>query len=96
MAAACQFEKLTSIAAPHILENIFLSMDHTSFLNCFEVCKTWNDILKSESFKRKARPVFTKDLQKELEHIDWSGNNDWWFGDTKEIIKRIISSGLVG
>ena len=52
------FDTLLSKNVPHILENIFFSLDFESFKACFEVSKTWNTLLKSEMFHKKAQGAF--------------------------------------
>ena len=47
---------------PHIIEMIFLSLDYKSLKVCFEVSNTWNELLTSESFQRKATSVFQYEL----------------------------------
>ena len=82
----CPFDTLFTKNVPHILENIFLSLDFESYTECLEVNKTWNRMLTSQSFKKKAKLEFP-DLQKEL----WLAS--MWGKDEK--VRRIISSGLV-
>ena len=87
MAAACEFDRLIKRNVPHILEKIFLSLDSKSFMNCFEVSKSWNDLLTSESFQRKGKPIFSEDLEEKLQKAADEGNSDE--------VRKILSSGLV-
>ena len=82
----CPFDTLFTKNVPHILEDIFLSLDFESYTECLEVNKTWNRMLTSQSFKKKAQLEFP-DLQKEL----WLAS--MWGKDEK--VRRIISSGMV-
>ena len=56
--ASCAFDTLFTRNAPHILEAIFLSLDYESFHSCLMVNKTWNQLLTSESFKKRGKQVF--------------------------------------
>ena len=58
------FDLLFKRNVPHILEKIFLSMDYDSFKSCLMVSKMWNQLLTSESFKRKGKSRFDKWLFK--------------------------------
>ena len=66
MAALGEFDRLNTNRVPHILENIFLSLDCRSLMNCLEVSKCWNDLLTTKSFLRMGKSVFCEDLQKML------------------------------
>ena len=52
------FGKLFDRSVPHILEKIFFSLDYDSFMVCAKVCKTWEGLLSSASFKAKASELF--------------------------------------
>ena len=84
MAAACEFDKLFTKTVPHILEQIFFSMDYESFKKCLEVSKSWNDLLTAEFFLRKGKSVFCEDIEKELILAVERGNVN--------IIRRVLSS----
>ena len=62
----CGFDILLSKNVPHILEDIFFSVDYDSFKKCLEVSKSWNDLLTSESFLRRGKSVFCEEIQDEL------------------------------
>ena len=47
---------------PHILEIILLKLDYEAFKTCFEVCKDWREILKSESFQKRAKALFAAEI----------------------------------
>ena len=86
--AACEFDRLfTTQNVPHIFEEIFFCMDNNSFKKCLEVSRSWNDLLTSESFLRRGKNIFCKDIQKELRLAAERGNVD--------IIRRVLSSFMV-
>ena len=87
MAVACEFEKLLAKRVPHIHEKIFFSLDYKSFMKCVEVSKSWKDWLKSESFLRRGKSVFCKDIQNELLLSAKRGNVD--------MIRRVLSTFMV-
>ena len=87
MAAACEFDKLFTKAVPHILEQIFFSVDYESFKKCLKVSKSWNDLLTSESFLRRGKSVFCEDIQEELLLAADLGNVD--------AIRRVLSHFMV-
>ena len=87
MAGSCEFDKLFTKSVPNILEKIFLSMDGKSFLNSMEVNKSWNYMLKSQSFKRFGKTIFGQEIWKELLQGAKLG--------TANRIKTIMSSGMV-
>ena len=60
----CHFEILFTKNVPHILENIFLSLDFESYNECLRVNKAWNKLLNSESYRKKARYVFQQEIPK--------------------------------
>jgi len=45
----------------HIIENIFMCLDHSSLLNCRKVVRVWNDLLKNyRIWLRKIRQAFNQ------------------------------------
>ena len=84
---ACEFDKLFKKNVPHILEEIFFSLDYKSFKKCLEVSKSWNDLLTSESFQRRGKSVFCEDIQKDLLLAAERGNVD--------TIRRVLSTFMV-
>ena len=87
MAAVCEFDRLFTKRVPHIHEKIFFSLDYKSFKNCLEVSKPWNDMLTTESFLRKGKSVFCKDIKKDLLRAAKRGNVD--------LIRKVLSIFLV-
>ena len=51
------FGTLFAKNVPHILEKIFFSLDYESYKACMEVSVVWNDLLTSESYRRRGRRV---------------------------------------
>ena len=45
------FEKLFERNVPHVQEKIFFSLNYDSFKTCGEVCRAWNELMKSESYE---------------------------------------------
>ena len=52
------FDTLFTRNVPHILQKIFLSLDLDSFMSCLKVSKTWNQVLTSDTIKRRAKNLF--------------------------------------
>ena len=56
-----EFNKLFERSVPHILERIFLPLDNFSFSRCRDVCKAWNELQSSGSYrKRRAKILMSK------------------------------------
>ena len=99
----CVFRTLMTKSVPHILEKIFLSLDYESFKNCFEVCEAWCDLLRTESFKKRAKYVYQKEisfdeakLHDETFRLDIDFYPDFKLSKLDiDQIKRILSPGLV-
>ena len=83
----CAFETLFSKNVPHILEKIYFSLDYKSFLACFKVSKTWNQMLSSEVFQKKFHKLLIEkeDNDKKLHEMSDEGN--------VEEVKRLLSNG---
>ena len=73
---ACEFDRLLTRNVPHILEKIFFSIDYASFKKCLEVSKSWNDILKTESFLKRGTTLFWEEIHDELRLAAKEGNVD--------------------
>ena len=68
---------------PHIPEMIFFSLDFRSFKTCREVCKGWNELLKSDSYRKKLLSVFPAEgfidkVNSERKLISASKEGDAW------------------
>ena len=86
-----RFGTLFSKNVPHILENIFSSLDYDSFLTCHAVCRGWREFLtsesKSESYQKKVTQLIQKGKnEKKLCRASHWGNND-------EVL-HLLSSGV--
>ena len=55
--ANCEFNRLFTRSVPHILERIFFSLDHDSFVACQKVCMAWNELHSSESYQQKKKEL---------------------------------------
>ena len=60
--APCHFNTLFEKNVPHVLERIFLSLDHESFVSCCEVNKMMNTFLTSELMNKKAKSLFKTEI----------------------------------
>ena len=58
----CGFDTLFSKNVPHILENIFFSLNYESYKTCLEVSSKWRDLLTKEKYKTRAKSVFRKEI----------------------------------
>ena len=47
------FEYLFRRNVPHILEKIFFSLNYDSFKTCSEVCRAWNELMRSDSYEER-------------------------------------------
>ena len=86
----CAFDKLFTRNVPHILEKIFLSLDYNALKKCLKVSSTWNGFLKSESFQRRAKEVFTLEIGKDMWQLCFASME----GDAREVL-HLLSIGLV-
>ena len=85
----CAFNKLFKKNAPHLLENIFFSLDCASFKNCMEVNNIWLELLSSELYQRKFTEMLLEKIQNEKKL--WLASQD---GKAEEV-RRLLSSGLL-
>ena len=86
----CAFDKLFTKNVPDILEKIFFSSDYGSFKNCLKVNTTWNKLLTSESYKKKAKTVYKYGICRDnrgLWHAAASGS--------ASDVRRLLSSGML-
>ena len=79
------YSKLLSMKVPHIHEMIILSLDYETFKNCGGVCKTWDDLLASESLRKKVYSVYKEEMDLELLTYAKEGQVD--------NMKRLLSKG---
>ena len=65
----CGFDTLFARNVPHILEQIFFSLDYETYKTCLEVCKAWNELLTSEAYQGKAKSVFHDGILKDERYL---------------------------
>jgi len=78
--------KIFNTNVPHIPEKIFLHLDLQTFKNCHVVCKSLNDILSSESLKKRTMKILTENNSK-LWRASKRGN--------PHEVKRVLLTGMV-
>ena len=59
------FALLATKNVPCVLEKIFFNLDFKSYKTCLEVSRAWNELLKSESYRKKGKSVFAKEILKD-------------------------------
>ena len=84
------FDTLFTRNVPHILEKIFFSLDYESYKLCLEVSKVWNDLLSTESYKKRAKYEYKQEISDDVKEL-YRQSND---GNIDAVMK-IISIGLV-
>ena len=77
------FETLFNKNVPHVLENIFFSLDFHSFLECRKVCKKWAELFTSESYRSRSKKL------RNVERLCYHSMN----GNVEEVM-RLISIGV--
>ena len=84
----CEFDRLFAKNVPHILEEIFFSLDYESFMTCRVVCKAWNQLHSSVLYTTKGQKMLAekKKIQRKLCKYSEEGN-------VKEV-RNILSSGV--
>ena len=82
------FAPLFNASVPHILEDIFFSLDHASFATCRRVCKTWAKLLSSERYLRRAEELLDEKVNREEELCESAGN-----GNIQDVT-RLLFSGV--
>ena len=84
----CEFDRLLAKNIPHVLENIFFSLDLDSFNKCGKVCSTWNELFSTESFRKKAKNLAYQMRQNKRKLLEFSSRGD------AEQVKRLLLSGI--
>ena len=87
---SCAFNKLFAKNVPHILENIFLSLDYESYKVCLEVNDTWEKLLSSESYQKIGKSVFRNEILKD----EWKLWNVAEHGNEMDV-KRLLLSKMI-
>ena len=75
---------------PHILEKIFFFLDYESFKMCMDVNRLLNNLLKSESYRKKARAIFCTEISEDERRLHSASK----YGRTDEV-RRLLSSGML-
>ena len=86
----CAYDTLFTQSVSHIHEKIFFSLDYESFKRCLEVSKTWNELLRSESFQKKTKCVFREEIVREAIYLFEASVE----GNTQKV-RRHLSGGMV-
>ena len=86
----CAFDALFTRYVPHILENIFFSLDYKSFKRCKEVNKAWRELLSSEQYQKKSREIFHQEMLIEKEEDEMKLLNASKAGNAEEV-RRLLS-----
>ena len=87
---SCAFNKLFAKNVPHILENIFLSLDYESYKVCLEVNDTWEKLLSSEDYQKIGKSVFRDEIlvdEQKLWNAAENGNENY--------VKRLLLSKMI-
>ena len=88
------FGKLFVRSVPHILENIFFSLDYDSFMVCAKVCKTWERLFSLASYKAKSSELLAVKNKFEDDFCLLIRNWDRQDDDTVEKIRYLLSRGI--
>ena len=84
------FDTLLSKNLPHVVEKIFFLLDFDSYKLCCMVSKTWNKLLTSESFQRKAKSVFSRAILEDENKLRIASS----FGNIDEV-RKLLSNGML-
>ena len=79
------FGALSMKSVPHVLENIFFSLDYKSFKTCMKVNKTWRKLLSTASYQRRLEELLIEKKENEKKLYDASKE-----GNT-EVVRKLIS-----
>ena len=88
--AHCPFDKLFTRNVPHILENIFFSLDYESFKTCMEVNKGWHELLTSRFYNKKALLVFGEGISEDENKLLKASRDG-----NASLVRGLLSSGLI-
>ena len=85
----CGFDTLfTKLNVPHILENIFLSLDYDSFQACHKVNNAWKQHLSCDKYQIKSQEMFMEKKKNEEKLFEFSEN-----GKVQEV-EKILALGV--
>ena len=88
--ASCSFDMLFTKSVPHILENIFFSLDFASYKSCLEVNTMWNCLLMSDSYQSTAKSLFHNDIRRDEKKL-WDATRE----GNAEGVREIVSQKMV-
>ena len=71
---------------------ILLSLDYETFRNIWGVCKEWDELLATESFRKKAKALFYYNTQEENEAILHLASG--FRSGCPQIVKILVSRGI--
>ena len=86
----CAFDTLFTKCVPHVLENIFFRLDHTSLEACMEVSQNWKKLLSSEAYQNKYQELLIEKKESETKLLNASK-----MGNVEEVT-RLLSTLKVG
>ena len=86
----CGFNVILDKCVPHLLEKIFFNLDYESFKTCMEVNRLWCNLLKSESYLKRARDIFQKEISHDGLKLH-SASRDGRMDD----VRRLLSTGML-
>ena len=90
MSNPCHFGAVLPRKFPHILEQIFLYLDYESFKTCFEVCKTWKELMVSDRVQREAKDIFYAEIEEDNKKLVRAAREG-----RMSIIIRLLSINMV-
>ena len=80
------FNTLLTRNVPHLLENIFFSLDYKSFKACMEVNKTWRALLSTPSYQEEMEKMLREKMKNEEELYEASQR-----GNVEEVRRLIFN-----
>ena len=89
MSQASTFDALLSRNVPHILENIFFSLDYKSFKTCMQVNKTWRELLSTASYQKRLYEILIEKQVNEAELFRASKEG------SVEDVKKLVFNNMV-
>ena len=84
----CEFDRLFTTSVPYILQKIFFSLDYDSFIKSREVCKAWNELHSSKSYRRAAENMLKEKKRNEERLCNFA-----MCGNYKEV-SQLLSNGV--
>ena len=91
------FDLLFATNVPHILENIFFSLDYVSFQTCYKVSEVWDKFLSSKSCQKLLEKMLIKKKknEKKLKAALFIRESKKKFRDSSKIQELISSAGWI-